>query len=99
MVYDFGIRLRDLRKEKKMTQKQLASRLDVSKASVSGYENNIAKPDIDALKKLAALFGVTADYLLGLDDRRVIVLDDLTKEQADQLRQIADIFIQSVKAK
>lgn len=50
-----------------MKQEELARILNVSQSSLSGYENEKYEPDKKTLLKLAALFGVTVDYLLGID--------------------------------
>lgn len=54
-----------LRRNKKMTQEQLAEFIGVTKASVSKWENSQSAPDILLLPKLAALFNVTVDELIG----------------------------------
>lgn len=60
-----GIRLKKLRNEKKLTQKQLAEKINVTHVSISGYESGNRSPDTDTLKRLADFFGVSTDYLLG----------------------------------
>lgn len=65
-----GSRIRDLRKEKKMSQEELGKYLNVSKVSVSGYENDTREPSKDAIVKLAQLFGVSTDYLLGNTNKK-----------------------------
>ncbi len=62
--------LRRLRQERNMTQAELAERLGVSYQAVSRWENKGSYPDIELLPSLAALFGVTVDYLLGNAERR-----------------------------
>lgn len=59
-----GSRIRELRKDKKMTQEQLGEILNVSKASISGYENETREPDSKSLVKIAEYFNVSLDYLL-----------------------------------
>lgn len=63
-----GKRLRSLRKEKKLTQQDLASFINVTHVSISGYESGRRSPDTDTLQKLADFFNVTTDYLLGRSD-------------------------------
>lgn len=75
MEYDIGLRLRELREKKKLTQEQVGARIGVTGSNVSGYELNTISPPADMLRKLALLYGVTADYLLGIDDRNIIVID------------------------
>ena len=67
MSFDFGKNLRDLRVAKGLTQEQAAELLNVSKQSVSRWENNTTYPDITFLPSLASFYGVTVDSLLGAD--------------------------------
>ena len=60
-----GYRLRELRKENKLSQDALGKLLGVSKVSVSGYENGTRIPSLDILNGMLDVFGVSADYLLG----------------------------------
>lgn len=99
MVYDLGIRLRDLRKKKNLSQTQVAKRLSLTRASISGYENNLAAPPIDALVKLALLYGVTTDYILGLDNRKVLILDDISDREAEVIEDIVNILLTDYKSK
>jgi len=63
-----GERLRDLRKNRSMTQEELGKIINVTKVSVSGYENGNRSPDTETLQKIADFFDVSTDYLLGRDD-------------------------------
>lgn len=60
-----GYRLRELRKENKMSQEALGKVLGVTKVSVSGYENGTRVPSLDVLQGILDVFGISADYLLG----------------------------------
>lgn len=60
-------RIRYLRLQNAMKQEELSRIINVSQASLSGYENEKYEPDKKTLLKLAAFFGVTVDYLLGID--------------------------------
>lgn len=60
-----GERISELRRRQKMTQKQLADYLSVSLNSVSLYERNLSTPDDDTKVKIAELFDVSMDYLMG----------------------------------
>jgi len=53
-----------LRTERNMSQGDLADALDVSRQSVSKWENNMAVPDLDKLVKMSELFGITLDELV-----------------------------------
>lgn len=57
-------RIKTLREEKGLTQKELATYLNVDRATISGYETKGKHPDLDKLVKLAKLFGVSLDYLI-----------------------------------
>lgn len=56
--------LRDIRKERGKTQKQIAKLLGISQQSYSAYENGVSQPPRDALIKLAEYYQVSTDYLL-----------------------------------
>lgn len=58
-------RIKLLRKQKGLTQKQLADLLDISASTVAMYETGRREPDTQTLNKFAELFGVSVDYLLG----------------------------------
>ncbi len=60
----FGERLYQLRKERKISQEELAEQLDVSRQSVSRWENGTASPDFDKTVRISEIFGVTTDHLL-----------------------------------
>ena len=57
-------RIYQLRKQKNMTQQDLADRLGVSRQAVSRWEMGTAKPEIESLAALAKIFGITVDELL-----------------------------------
>ncbi len=60
-----GYRLRELRKENKMSQEDLGKLLGITKVSVSGYENGTRIPSLEILNGILDVFQVSADYLLG----------------------------------
>lgn len=64
----FNEKLKELRKEKQITQKELANILEVSTTCYAGYEQGYREPDFKTLKKICLFFDVSADYLLGLED-------------------------------
>lgn len=61
----FGARIREQRKLRGWTMKQLGQMLELAESTISGYENEIRSPDPGTLLKLAEIFGVSVDYLLG----------------------------------
>lgn len=92
MPFDFGSRLQQLRKKKKLSQKQVAERIHVSKASISGYENNLTTPSVDVLIQMALLYGVSTDYLTGLDNRKLVSLEGFTENQQKLVMGIMDLL-------
>ena len=60
-----GETIADLRAEREMGQKELAALLNVSVGTISNYEKGVHFPDLDSLRKIADIFDVTVDYLLG----------------------------------
>jgi len=64
----FSHRLRKLRKENNLTQKDLAEQINVDRATIAGYETKGKEPAYDKLEKLANYFNVSIDYLLGRSD-------------------------------
>lgn len=68
---NFSNNLRILRKEKNITQRQLATYLCLSRSTIAGYETKSHQPDFVTLEKLAAYFDVSIDSL---------ILEDMTIE-------------------
>ena len=91
-MVDFSIRIKQLRKDKHLTQAQVAKRIGVTASMVSAYETDIRLPSYEVLVRLADLFGVTVDYLLCRQDKRFLDITDLNEEEATILCELADLF-------
>ena len=61
-------RIRDLRNDRGLTQKQVAKLLNVSQNTYSQYEIGISRFSLDAVVRLAEYYNVSIDYLVGLTD-------------------------------
>ncbi len=61
-------KLKMLRKERKLTQSEVAKALKISKTCYAGYEQGYREPDLKTLKELALYYDTTTDFLLGLED-------------------------------
>lgn len=61
-------RLKELRIEKGKTLKEVSKEIGVSISAYSNYEQGIREPSYDILKKICMYYGVSADYLLGMED-------------------------------
>lgn len=64
----FKDRLRELRLEKGLKQKDIANAINLTVRAISNYEQGIREPSLDILKRLCKFFDVTSDYLIGLSD-------------------------------
>lgn len=60
----FSQRLKTLRAEHNMTQKELARRMNVARTTITGYETKNRQPSHEKLADMAAIFGVSVDYLI-----------------------------------
>ena len=69
-------RIKDLRQERGMKQSELAQLLSIGRASVSNYEIESRQLDPDMIRRLCAIFGVSADYLLCISDQRTAQITD-----------------------
>lgn len=76
-----GQRIRDLRKQRKMSQTELANILHVSQQTVTAWETGKAEPASSAVSNLADYFGVTTDYLLGRESKADMV-HNMTVDEA-----------------
>ncbi|MDD7208760.1 MAG: helix-turn-helix transcriptional regulator [Lachnospiraceae bacterium] len=87
-----GEQIKALRIARNMSQVELAAALNVSKQSVSNWENNNILPSVEIIKQLALFFSCSSDYLLELDDstKSYIDISDLNLEQAAHITAIAN---------
>lgn len=76
-----GNRIKELRKERGMTQEKLAETVGISFQAVSKWENGLALPDITLVPKLAQLFGVTIDNLFAYNQKEI---DEDIRQYADR---------------
>lgn len=107
----FAGRLRELRKQSKLSQADLAKILGVHFINISRYERGISKPNSEALKRLAEALGVTTDYLIEgktteaakarLEDKELLKMfvdiDNLPKEDKIFVKRVIDALITKEK--
>lgn len=86
-----GDRIKQLRTARNLSQVELAAALNVSKQSVSNWENDNILPSVEMIKQLARFFSCSSDFLLELDlsTHAYIDLSDLTDIQAAHLIALA----------
>ena len=89
-MIDFGKRLKQLRTEKRLTQKQLAAMIGVQHSVISFYEVGDRIPSVEVIIRLTAALHVSSDYLLGIEKREVLDLSGLNAADKALLRTMAD---------
>ncbi len=92
MNINIGTNIKKLRTTSKMTQKNLASALNITIASVSAYENGLRTPSYDILIKLASLFQVSTDNLLGFSNEYTIDISGLEPAQRNIIFEIIELY-------
>ena len=89
-----GQHINELRLSLGWSQVQLAEKLNISKQTVSNWENDNIQPSIEMLVRIAKLFHVSTDYLLDQDSARTIHGDGLPKNFIAHLTQIIEDYKQ-----
>lgn len=85
-------RLKTLRIEKKLTQKQIANRIGLAISAVSSYESGTRYPSYDALIKLASIYHVSTDYLLGITSDRSLDVSGLTEQEIELISELVNVL-------
>ena len=83
-----GERIKELRKARRMTQNEFAERINVTKSTVSAYENGSRLPSYDVLIRIARLFKVSTDHLLGYSEKTEIDVTGLTRKQINVIQDM-----------
>ena len=86
-IMEFNEKLQELRKNKGLTQEELAEALYVSRTAISKWESGRGYPSIDSLKEIAKYFSVTIDELLSTDEVLTIAEKD-NKQKEKHLRSL-----------
>lgn len=92
-MHQLGSRLKQLRKSRGWTQKQLAEQIHKSAAAIGSYEQDVQIPPTDVLISLAKLYHLSVDELLGLGRETSLSLDGLNQSQ----REIIEILLNEYK--
>lgn len=88
MIIDLAVRLKQLRLDKQLRQEQVARLVGVSKGAISAYETDIRQPSYEVLIRLANLYRVSVDYLLGRTDDRTIDIPGLTAHEVAMITEL-----------
>ena len=91
-MVNLGEKLRTLRLEKHITQTEMSRRIGVSKAMISSYELEQRQPSYGILIKFAAFFGVTTDFLLGLEKERSISVEGLEEREVEIVANMIEVL-------
>lgn len=92
MKYELSENIKRLRKQKNLTQTQLAKRLGVALSTIASYENQDRLPSIAMLINLSYEFNVTIEYLLGVNKNKTLDVSDLSDEQILAINNIIEQF-------
>ena len=87
-----GQRINELRRACGWNQVELASRLNVTKQTVSNWENDNIQPSVEMLVRISKIFGVTTDYLLGLESVPRLDVSGLPVETVAHFSVLIDDF-------
>ena len=96
-----GKRLKELREEKGLTQKELSEMVNLSQQTIGHYEVDRAEPGVKTLEIFARIFNTTVDYLLGISDIRTppeIQAAHRTDDPMDELPPEARKSLEEFKA-
>ena len=74
MMESLGNRLRQLRQNNRLRQDQVASLVGVNKNTMCSYENDVRQPSYEILVRLATIYRVSTDYLLGCESKRTVII-------------------------
>lgn len=87
---ELGSKIKELRESRNWSQSYLAKRAGITKSAISTYEQGIRTPSADVLCSFAKAFGVSADYLLGIEGKHIANLDGLTEHNEALIRDLID---------
>lgn len=87
-MLDLGQKVRRLRESRDWSQAELARRAGVTKSAISTYELGLRTPSADVVRSFAKVFGVSADYLLGIAEQRAVEIEGLSERDEALIREL-----------
>lgn len=94
-MYDLGLRLKETRSRRGLTQKSLARRINKSVSAVSSYESNAQMPPLDVLISIASVLNVSLDELVGFSAEKTFSLKSLNAQQQEVIELLFAEFTAS----
>lgn len=88
-----GSRIAQLRCERNWSQTNLAAKIGTNTKSVKDWEDDVSLPTAPNIKKLCAVLGTSADYLLEIEDHPVMTFYGLSPEEITRARSLMQVFI------
>lgn len=94
----YGMRLKELRSERGLSQEELAKKIGTSQRNISKYENEQLDLNTEIIKSICYYFQVSADYLLGrADDLGVVTIQSNAPALSAEEREVLDLFRKMTK--
>ena len=87
-MFDFGMRLQQLRTSRNLSQEALRTNLKRSKSAICAYVKNMRIPPLEVLIDIAVFFNVSLDYLVGIDKEEMVSVEGLTNEQKEMIHSL-----------
>lgn len=87
-VLELGQKIKKLRESRSWSQAELARRAGITKSAISTYELGMRTPSADVVCAFAKAFGVSADYLLGIAERRAVEIEGLSERDEALVREL-----------
>lgn len=91
-MVNFGNKIKKLRTERKLTQKQLADLAGVAVSAISAYESGNRYPSYEVLINLSHIFHISTDYLLGISTIKSIDVTELNANEIEVIMQMIEIL-------
>ena len=92
-------RIKKLREQSNLTQSALAKRLGISRSSVNAWEMGISVPSTQYIVELSQIFGISTDYLLGLNSNNIIDITGLPENDVNIIHQLVHHLKEKQNAK
>lgn len=85
-------RIKSLREKLELTQAEIARRLGISRAGVNAWEMGLSVPSTQYVVELAKIFGVSTDYILGMEKTAAVSVEGLSEKQVAAVVNVIECF-------